>query len=298
MGEHTITLTVDDGQGETDSDEVTITVIDTTPPELITVSDPYVLWPPNHKHHTFDISDFIVSASDEGDENVGEDDVVITRVTSDEPENQSGSKNGKGRKGGGGDGNTGNDIVISQDGHSVHLRAERLGGGNGRVYTVYLGVADASGNETESSFQVHVPHNKKRAAIDDGAAYEVGGLTPPSSTPAPNAVASNAEHLFDTPASDTNEGNHFLPETFSLNQNYPNPFNPSTVISYQIPEQVHVTIEVFDITGRRIASLVDETKSQGNYEVSFNAQNMNSGIYFYRIAAGNYSEMKQMTLIK
>ncbi len=89
-----------------------------------------------------------------------------------------------------------------------------------------------------------------------------------------------------------------IPTEFSLKQNYPNPFNPTTIISYQLPISSHVTLKVFDLLGREVAVLVNEEKSPGNYEVKFNGSNLASGIYFYRLNAGQYSQMKKMILLK
>jgi hypothetical protein len=98
---------------------------------------------------------------------------------------------------------------------------------------------------------------------------------------------------------------------YSLSQNYPNPFNPSTTIKYSIPTNVkseihqkdggqalNVKLVVYDILGREVVSLVNEVQKQGNYEVNFNANNLTSGIYFYRLQSGNFSESKKMILIK
>ncbi len=94
-----------------------------------------------------------------------------------------------------------------------------------------------------------------------------------------------------------NEVNLF-PERFSLFQNFPNPFNPSTVISYQIPVNSNVTLEVYDILGREVATLVNEEKPAGSYEAQFYGDGLTSGIYFYRIKAGSYTETKKMILLK
>jgi hypothetical protein len=89
---------------------------------------------------------------------------------------------------------------------------------------------------------------------------------------------------------------------FSLSQNYPNPFNPSTKISWQSPVSGHQTIKVFDVLGNQIATLVDEYKPAGSYEVEFNAssgiRNLVSGIYFYQLKAGDYINTKKMLLLK
>ncbi|RKZ00273.1 MAG: hypothetical protein DRQ13_00760 [Ignavibacteriae bacterium] len=86
--------------------------------------------------------------------------------------------------------------------------------------------------------------------------------------------------------------------TYSLKQNYPNPFNPSTTISYQIPEISFVTIKVYDVLGNEVATLVNKENPIGSYEVEFNASSLSSGIYFYRLQAGNFVETKKMVLLR
>ena len=89
-----------------------------------------------------------------------------------------------------------------------------------------------------------------------------------------------------------------LPNKYLLNQNYPNPFNPSTTISYQMPTAGHVTLQVFDALGREVASLVNEEKQAGTYSLTFNAQNLPTGLYIYRIKGNNFIQSKTMLLIK
>ncbi len=89
-----------------------------------------------------------------------------------------------------------------------------------------------------------------------------------------------------------------IPENYSLSQNYPNPFNPSTMINYQLPTNNLVTLKVFDIIGREVATLVNERQEAGTYQTLFNAQGLSSGLYFYQLRAGNYSEVKKMLLMK
>jgi len=88
------------------------------------------------------------------------------------------------------------------------------------------------------------------------------------------------------------------PKTFQLFQNYPNPFNPATKIKYQIPELRFVTLKVYDVLGSEIITLVNEEKAAARYEVEFNAFNLPSGIYFYRLQAGSFSQAKKLILIK
>lgn len=89
-----------------------------------------------------------------------------------------------------------------------------------------------------------------------------------------------------------------VPEKFSLLQNYPNPFNPSTVIKFNVKTASNVTIKVYDILGREVRGLVNEELQPGEYKVLFNAENLPSGIYFYRMAADEYSESRKMIFIK
>ena len=89
-----------------------------------------------------------------------------------------------------------------------------------------------------------------------------------------------------------------IPGEYVLNQNYPNPFNPVTKITYQISKESKVVIKVYDILGTEVASLVNETKNPGYYEVEFNGINLTSGTYIYRMTAGDYVETKKMILMK
>jgi hypothetical protein len=86
--------------------------------------------------------------------------------------------------------------------------------------------------------------------------------------------------------------------SFNLQQNFPNPFNPSTTINYSLPVSGNVKLTVYNILGRKVATIVDGYKAAGNYSVLFNGSNLASGIYMYRLEAGNYSFVKKLTLIK
>lgn len=89
-----------------------------------------------------------------------------------------------------------------------------------------------------------------------------------------------------------------LPLQFSLEQNYPNPFNPTTTISFSIPHSAMVKLAVFDYLGREVETLVDEYKNEGKYNVVFDAKNLSSGVYFYRLQAGTVMTVKRMLLLK
>jgi hypothetical protein len=92
--------------------------------------------------------------------------------------------------------------------------------------------------------------------------------------------------------------NNFVADDFSLDQNYPNPFNPSTTIRYQVSGSSNVSLEVYDILGNEVATLVNEEKPAGSYEVKFNAAGLSSGIYFYKLQAGSLVETKKMILLR
>ena len=94
------------------------------------------------------------------------------------------------------------------------------------------------------------------------------------------------------------ENNDDPVQSFELSQNYPNPFNPSTKINYEMPERSLITIKVYDVLGKEIATLVNEEKLSGNYVVEFNGNGLASGIYYYRIMAGNFLQTKKMIYLK
>ncbi len=89
-----------------------------------------------------------------------------------------------------------------------------------------------------------------------------------------------------------------IPVTYDLSQNFPNPFNPATTINYQLPQTGHVTLKIYDILGREVATLVNEQKVQGRYSVNFNASHLASGVYIYQVRVNNYVSSKKMLLLK
>ncbi|MGA8263293.1 MAG: T9SS type A sorting domain-containing protein, partial [Ignavibacteriaceae bacterium] len=89
-----------------------------------------------------------------------------------------------------------------------------------------------------------------------------------------------------------------IPSGTKLKQNYPNPFNPTTNIEYSITRSGYVTIKVFNILCKLVSTLVQEEKQPGNYKVQFNGAAFPSGVYFYRMQAGNYTETKKFILLK
>ncbi len=88
------------------------------------------------------------------------------------------------------------------------------------------------------------------------------------------------------------------PTAYALNQNYPNPFNPVTNISYMIPKSSKVSLKVYDIKGQLISTLFEGTQNTGIYLTQFDGSQLASGIYFYKLEAGDYKEVRKLTLLK
>jgi hypothetical protein len=92
--------------------------------------------------------------------------------------------------------------------------------------------------------------------------------------------------------------NQNSPKNFVLKQNYPNPFNPGTTIEYSLPKNSYVTLKIYNVLGKEAATLVDKFETPGNHSVRYDAANLASGIYFYTLKAGDFSQTKKMTLVK
>ena len=105
----------------------------------------------------------------------------------------------------------------------------------------------------------------------------------------PEATAPTAIETIDSDA---------VPKRFSLDQNYPNPFNPATRIRYALPEPASARLTIYDVLGREVSLLVDRQQAAGTYEVTFEAGDLPSGVYFYRLETGPFSEIRQMLLVK
>lgn len=163
-GPNTVILTVTDGCSNKSTAQATVTVVDNQPPVINTITSPLVLlWPPNHKYQTVTASQFVSSVTDNCG-SVSAANVLITKVTSDEPDDLPGDA----------DGNTTQDIKIAPDCKSVDLRSERIETGNGRVYTLYLKVSDSKGNTATATAQAIVPVNQSgKTAVDNGPVYTV-----------------------------------------------------------------------------------------------------------------------------
>ena len=171
-------------------------------------------------------------------------------------------------------------------------------GGNapGYMIDVYAQNADTGFTQTQTNndgyYKIHVSDKIHNYTIALG--NSVQGYT--YTTPVVQAGATNVDiNLVQTAIS---EDSPSVPASYSLSQNYPNPFNPTTQITYQLKNAQHVRLTVYDITGREVALLVNQMQSAGKHTVTFQGDNLSTGIYFYRLKAGNFSSTRKMILLK
>ena len=256
------TYMVTDAAGNIDSCSFTITVKDVELP-VITMKKKQtpVLWPANHKHHSFAIADYIESVSD----NCGGitiEDVIIDEIGSDEP------NNGKG------DGNTTDDILVSDDCHSTQLQAERSGNGNGRVYVITLAVMDLHGNIDTAAFTVEVPHDmgKKGSAIRDSIIYVKNGCD-----------LVTEEDITTVAPGTTNAAPSKTVESGRVSQEasvYPNPFSGSFSINFTAKVNDRVKVELYNMVGTKVDALLEQTvEANTSYEWTFEKPTLNSNNY-------------------
>ena len=135
----------------------------------------------------------------------------------------------------------------------------------------------------------------------DGLHYFVQAVNSKSSAVTSHALTGDGVwHLDGNPPSDLRLRieQKLIPTAFALQQNYPNPFNPSTVIRYELPSDALVTLVVYDVLGKEVARLVNGKQAAGDYEVPFEANALASGVYFYRLTAGDFISVQKMVLMK
>jgi len=161
---------------------------------------------------------------------------------------------------------------------------------------MYILKIDANGDSLWSFSHITSTHDQAAIAYQaaDGKTYLFGTRAPSSS----GEYRDYWVFKLNTEPNDIDDQNHALPFSFSLAQNYPNPFNAQTVIAYTLPEKTLVSVDIYDLLGRQIVSLIESEQPAGYHQVTWNAVKAGSGVYFYRISAGEVSETKAMVLIK
>jgi hypothetical protein len=171
----------------------------------------------------------------------------------------------------------------------------------GRIYQYTVSVSNDRTNWSELiSNESSVAEEWTVNTYEDGIAGRYIKLEFLSSTNNPEGWANLWEaEIWGTPGITSAEENEEVPENFSLEQNYPNPFNPSTKIKFSMREEGLVTLTLFNLLGEKVAVLLNDNFEAGNHSVDFNATELPSGIYFYRLVIPNkFSEVKKMILIK
>jgi hypothetical protein len=278
-GAGTMAVNVEVTEGATNcSNSVTqnVTVEDTEAPVITAAANPITLWPPNHQYVTINVSQCVTAVTDNC-ATLSSSDVVITKVTSDEPEDAKG----------GGDGNTKNDMVIAANCQSVQLRSEREGGENGRVYTIHLSVSDGNGNTGAATCLVTIPKSQNgNPAIDDGPVYTVNG-----------SCGSAAKFAGQDLTQET------LPEGYALEQNYPNPFNPSTSIAFSVKEAGVVQLSIYNLHGQEVRTLINGQMNTGFHAVNWDGKDKRgqivpSGVYLYKLRVNGFAQTRKMTFMK
>ncbi len=164
-------------------------------------------------------------------------------------------------------------------------------------YDIYLVNIDSNGDTLwTKTFGSAIYENAKGALRTNDGNYIVYGQRKPKSRSNVSDILLVKINLNDI--SNIDEHNNSLPSIFILEQNYPNPFNPSTQIKFSIPQESQVSLKLYDVTGREVGTLIEEFMQSGTYIINFNANELSSGIYFYKIQAAEFSDVKKMLLLQ
>jgi hypothetical protein len=168
--------------------------------------------------------------------------------------------------------------AMFKDGQAIAVGGLQIGGASS--YTLFTVPIYYSNGETPDSCQISVTIANNSGPVSLGSYFLMDDL------------------LFQGTVTGIDKNSDEIPYNFALMQNYPNPFNPSTNLSFVIGNSSFISLKVYDILGNEVATLVNEEKPAGSYEISFDASNLAGGVYFYRLTAGNYSDVKKMMVMK
>lgn len=197
----------------------------------------------------------------------------------------------------------------SDNGFPINFRPAALHGFykftsvGGDSFIVSLGLARLGAETGGGTFRVSATTSQWREFVAN-ITYQTGDIPDTvvigMAIPLPGHIGSTFEvdDLAFGPATDVTLPAFDHPTSFELHQNYPNPLNPATTITYQLPEQSHVTLKVYDVLGRGVATLADGLEGPGYRSVRFDASNLASGVYIYELQAGNFVASKRLLLLK
>ena len=160
------------------------------------------------------------------------------------------------------------------------------GSSNNQIATIFVGQMIKGG-----TFANKIDHLNILRTIEDMFRIGYSGSSADSS-----AIPSN--YWLYTTGLNSGKKQTNIPQIFRLFQNYPNPFNPSTMIKYDLPKEGYVDLKIYNTLGKEVRTLVSEYENAGTYNITFNASDLPSGIYFYRLSSGNFAQVKKLLLLK
>lgn len=185
-------------------------------------------------------------------------------------------------------------LQVNGGGYVFLASASGFGAGN---YDLYLVKTDANGNSGCNENDTTASEITPGTAIVSPAIFISSGGT--ATNPATVVKSGGMVNtLCTTVGVNEDEGSLNIPLEYKLEQNFPNPFNPSTQIHFSLPSAEFVTLKVFDVLGNEVATLMNEEKPTGSYEVEFNASKLSSGIYLYKLSTGTFVQTRKMILVK
>ncbi len=168
--------------------------------------------------------------------------------------------------------------------------------GSGKTYEVELNFATELGLGRFVNNNINITPNTTHQLVPNWGDFADLGLTIYVDNGNDGTIDDTI--IVDNTVDVKDQGYNNIPTEYKLEQNYPNPFNPTTTIRYSIPKAGSVTLKIYNLIGEEIATLVNEEKAAGNYEIEFDATQLPSGVYFYQIKAGDFSQTKKMLLLK
>jgi len=205
-------------------------------------------------------------------------------------------------------------VFVDQNLTGIDIYVQRTQGSGGMPFTANIsGIVLDKNNMPMKDAIVYAKQGNSNygfAITNSKGEYTINNISPGNYTISANRVSSKTNEMNVVLSENGLSNINFVmdklilntgkntPVSFKLSQNYPNPFNPSTTIKYSVPVSSMVTLNIYNVVGELAAELVNESQDAGSYEISFDASSLSSGVYYYKLSSGSYSDTKKMTLIK
>lgn len=161
-----------------------------------------------------------------------------------------------------------------------------------------VGAGVFTASAAQSTYREFVANIGYVTGVDPDTAYIIVQISNTAGFANVGSVFTLDDLAYGAASADVKVDGSGLPENFLLHQNYPNPFNPTTTIRYELPKASYVRLEIFNMLGQQVATLVDGERQAGVYAAEFNALNLSSGTYFYKLQAGGFADVKRLMLLK